>query len=463
VKYAWFVVTLLAARFIVTAIEYPPIDGDLAWQRWLGNTILATHRIPHALGPETYTAVGAPWTPQEWFFSIVAALSVSSIAWTLFALGTAACALAAILLVAYRAVRRGATPTNVAIVAALTGTAMVDTFAVRAQIVAWPILALMLLVLDTEGPWLWACVPIAAIWSNLHASAMLAPLLVGATAFGRLLEDRAWTPRVRRAVIVTFAVAAAICCNPLGIGLPLYAASLFASPITAYINEWRPTDIGFYAFSLGSLPVLLAAVILGTVRRGEKTAKIEDILIFTAFTFLLFLASRNIAVFAIAAAPIIACSLGDAFPESRKFSDVRIPPFVLPVFVVLLAVVIGLKIHTSTERTISAIPKKEIRALANMPGEHRVFCSNFAWSSYFFGNSTVRVFLDGRSDPYPFRVWKDFAIISFLRPRWRDVLASYHVDSVIDDRDAPIDQAIALTNDWRDALHDEKFRLWIRK
>ena len=193
-KYAWFVATLIAARFIVTAVAYPPADGNLAWQRWLGNVILSTHHIPRTAGPETYTAAGVPWTPQEWLFGIAAA----SIGPPLFAFGVAACALAAILLTAYRAVRRGAQPVDAALVAALTGTAMLDAFAVRAQVVAWPMFALILLAVDEEGPWLWAAVPIAALWSNVHASAIFAPLLVGMVACGRSLEDRSWTPRVRR-------------------------------------------------------------------------------------------------------------------------------------------------------------------------------------------------------------------------------------------------------------------------
>ncbi|HEY0798649.1 MAG TPA: hypothetical protein VGD50_05835, partial [Candidatus Baltobacteraceae bacterium] len=123
-KYAWFVLAIMAARFSVTAVNFPPGDGDLAWQRWLGRTILATHHIPRHLGAESFTAVGSPWTPQEWAFGIFAQFGSSGTAWTLFALAVSACAIAALALVALRAARRGAAPVTVAVVTAAAALAM---------------------------------------------------------------------------------------------------------------------------------------------------------------------------------------------------------------------------------------------------------------------------------------------------------------------------------------------------
>lgn len=464
-KYAWFVAAIISARFIVTAIDFPPGDGDLAWQRWLGNIILTTHHIPRALGSEAFSAVGAPWTPQEWLFSTMLALAGER-AWPLFAGIVALCPVSALLLTAYRAVRRGAGPLEVAFITAAVGTAFFDSFGVRVQVVAWPMLALFLLVLDNEGPWLWAAVPIAMLWSNLHASVMLAPILAGTVAFARLLEDRSWTPRVARSVLVSAAVGVAICCNPMGIELPLYALSLFASPIKNYISEWKPTDLGEYAFSYGAFPMLLCALALGVVKPGRKHAA-ADALLFAAFTCLLFFAARNIAIFAIVAAPMVACALSEVFaPLQRDVSTERIDRIMavaLPLFVAVLASFISFHLLHDPQRTELTMPFREIDAVAKMPEERRVLCADFAWCSYFLAIPHEKIFLDGRADPYPPAVWKDFVKVAYLRSGWKGVLENYRVDTVISARASALDQALRVTSPWKEVTHDQKFRLWVRK
>lgn len=465
-KYAWLIILIMGARFLVTAVEFPPGDGDLAWQRWLGRTILASHRIPRALGAEAFSAVGASWTPQEWLFSIAAALGEQPFEWKLFAVAVALCATITLVLIAYRAARRGSQAVDVAMVTAAAGAALFDSFGVRAQVVAWPMLALFMVLSDNDGPGIWATVPVAALWSNFHASAMLAPLLVGAACIGRLLEDRAWTPRVGRAAGVTVACGAAICCNPFGIGLPLYAISLFNSPIKAYISEWKATDLGEFAFSAGALPLLLGIVILGAFSRSRRAITTEDMLIFAAFTYLLLSAGRNVPIFAIVAAPLCARMLTQVWvrpsQEAPSTKLDRIADIALPVLTAVMTVLVVYKLLASPERTRLTMPFREVDTLAKMPGEHRIMCGDFAWCSYFMGKPNQRVFLDGRADPYPPNIWDEFALVAYLRSGWRDVLDRNHINAVIAARDTGIDQALALTHNWRDAEHDAKFRLWMR-
>ena len=70
------VMVLWGGLFLVLGPLLPPGDGDLWWQRWLGDLILRTHHLPSALGPETFTSAGVPWVPQEWLLSIVVALAM---------------------------------------------------------------------------------------------------------------------------------------------------------------------------------------------------------------------------------------------------------------------------------------------------------------------------------------------------------------------------------------------------
>ena len=68
---------LWGALFLVLGPLHAAGDGDLYWQRWLGDLLLRTHQLPDVLGSGTFTAPNAPWVPQEWVFSLAVALAMN--------------------------------------------------------------------------------------------------------------------------------------------------------------------------------------------------------------------------------------------------------------------------------------------------------------------------------------------------------------------------------------------------
>ena len=62
---------------------------------------------------------------------------------------------------------------------AFAGFSMVESYGVRAQVLAWPLAAALVYLLRCASPRLqWFAVPLVALWANLHASAMLAPVIL---------------------------------------------------------------------------------------------------------------------------------------------------------------------------------------------------------------------------------------------------------------------------------------------
>ncbi len=465
-KYAWLLLGVFAARFFATAIAYPQVDGDLSWQRWLGRTIAQNGAIPRTLGRETFSAAGAAWTPQEWLFSLAAAHATDGFAWTVFAGGIAACALAALALAAWHAVRRGASDRAVAACVVLAGIGFFASFGVRVQVVAWPLLALFALLLDVEGPWAYAAIPVAALWSNVHASAMLAPIVAAITAVGAFVDERRWSPAARRLASIALGSALAICVNPFGPELPRYALSLFASPIKAQINEWRAPDLGDPTFALGALPLLvLACVAVSKVGRRRT----RDVAMLLAFGYLLLGAARNIALFGIVALPIVAPALARTFAFFRRDAPrddraERMARFALPAFGLIVSIVVGIGLLRSTERSKDDLATHAIAAAARLPGERHLFCSDFAWCGLAVGLPHLRVFLDGRADPYPLDVWRGFETIAGVRPGWRQTLAQYDVDTIVVTSGEPLDRILALTaaGAWHAVYRDRNYRVWAR-
>jgi hypothetical protein len=60
-------------------------------------------------------------------------------------------------------------------------------------------------------------------------------------------------------------------------------------------------------------------------------------------------------------------------------------------------------------------------------------------------------------------VWKDFTTVIRLRPGWNGRLEARKVDTVLVANDAPLEQGLQLSPDWKIAYHDKKFELWQRR
>jgi hypothetical protein len=474
-RLAWLVIAVFAARFLVTAIAYPQTDGDIAWQRWLGGEILRTGAIPKTLGVETFSAPGAPWIAQEWLFSIGARLGSSGWAWDVFAAFSALCAVAALALAAYRGRRMGASPLAVAMCTAFAGIALFDSFGVRVQVIAWPLVLLFLLLLESDGAVAWLALAVAALWSNVHASAALAPVLAALAAGGALLDARGITPRVLKLGGIALGSLVAICCNPFGWHLPAYALMLVGSPITHFIVEWRPTGLDDPGFTFGALP-LIASIVLAGVGAGAgwkagSRPRWEEILIVAAFFWLMLGAARNIAIFALVALPPAARGLTQSLSffglESNDGEQAapasRLADAALPAFSLALSIAVAAMLLNASDRTQSNLAAPALAALERVPGTQRVLCADFAWCGLLVGNPHARVFLDGRADPYPVKVWNDFIEIAKVGPAWRRQLDSYRVDAVVAGRDGALDQALVNDHDWRAAFADNRYRLWLRK
>jgi hypothetical protein len=465
-KYAWLAIAVFAARFFATAVGYPPIDGDLAWQGRLGAAIVRYHRIPRDLGNDTFTAPFHRWIAQEWSFSIVAALARSGLCWWLFAGSCAVAATGALALAAYAADRRGASPRATALCTAFAGVALYASFGVRAQVIAWLLAALVIVLLHLDGRWAYAAVAVAALWSNVHASAMLAPLVAVALACGTWLDERGWTLRVRRSLTLAGGCAIAVCCNPFGVNLPRYALGLWTSDFKRYITEWHPTSLRDASFAFGALPLLLIAL---AFLAGPQPRRWRDLCLLVPFTFLLLSAARNIALFGIVALPVAACALTRnvgwfAAPQATTDRFARfVETFVLPGFSAVLAAIVALALVRTRDLASDGLGTRALATLKATPGEHRLLCADFAWCGQAVNPPRVRVFLDGRADPYPDGVWRDFVAVVGLQARWRAVLDSYGVDAALVAVGTPLDQALSATGDWRAAYRDHSFRLWLRR
>jgi hypothetical protein len=254
-------------------------------------------------------------------------------------------------------------------------------------------------------------------------------------------------PGVRARAVLCVAIPLAVLCTPLGIRLPLYAFMLLHDPIRQYIAEWQPLTGLSTQIVVGMFP--LAAIVLYGVRRLWRERPRDFVLTFLMLGWAL-LSIRNIALFAIVAAVpaslIVAGNEGWEDPlEERRFAALRWLALVLVPLVGFVAY------HARPMVRPWTPPEASISQLAAMPGDHRLLCTEFSWCAVALGQPNVRVFLDGRADPYPVSVWQSFAQFSSLSPGWQSVLDRYRVNAVLTRRDSPVVSAMLGLGNWREA------------
>jgi len=448
---AYVVILIVFAAFTGRAMRVPYGDGDLFWQKHLGAYVVAHRALPNALDSTTFSAPGAPWTPQEWLLGVAAYLTIpSGHLWVLALLAGAALAFA-LLVTARRGVRFGASAIAIAVVLTLLAVDLGGSFGIRAQVFAWPLFALLLLVLDLRGPAIFLALLVVAAWANVHASVMLAIPVVWIDAAVAWIAKTPRDERLRRsalAVTVPFAILA----TPLGIRLPQYALMLLNSPIRRSIDEWQPLALSHHdAFVwTGGFPlVLLAALCVRTLAK-ERT---RDVVLTALLLVMTVTATRNAALLGIAVAPLAARSVDlllgrfawwplDLLRE-RGLQVVALGGAVVASVFVFIA-----SVRAPIEASTWIAPVATFQRLSALGTDRRVFCYDFSTCSIALDYPNLRVFMDGRADPYPIWVWNDFNDIRAARSDWMWLLDRFAIDTVVAKIDDPLDKALRRRRDW---------------
>jgi hypothetical protein len=461
-RIALAIVAVFCARFLMGAWFYAGHDGDLAWQQWLGSYILHAHHLPQHLGRETFTAPGSPWVPQEWAFSVAVAWFSTHGRFSVLAVLSVLAAAISLVLVAYRAHRRGASTFATAFVTACTGFAMLQAFGVRAQIFGWLFLSVVLLVLDLENAWMFLALIAVALWANVHASVLIAPVVIGAWAIGTWIEDRAWSVRVERNMVIAAGSLVAVCFTPLLWHLPLYAVKLETSVIRSAIAEWQPPDVLFPGLTWGLLPLLAICCYFGIAAPRERW---RDGMLFAVAALMAGIAVRHIPLAAMILAPMAAQRLSSAVPSHARINAVMQEHFSEALIYVCSAIVCGvivLDLAHLPQISGVTLPKTAIVSLADLRGTHNLYCEDFAWCSLALQKDNLRTFLDGRCDPFPYSVWSDYLAVERVSPSWNRVLKRWNVDAVLVAKSNSLAQALQLRRDWHIFYHDRRYEIFLR-
>jgi hypothetical protein len=425
-------------------------------------THLATGRLILDAGvpsadPYSFTAHGAAWTVQSWLASVVYALveDVAGLAGVrlLIGLGTA--------LLAYLLWRLTEPAGAVVARAALVMPVMVigsEMWTERPMLYGFIGLAVVALVANGDGK-AWWCVPLFAVWVNVHGSFPLGLVLVGTLLAGRWLDRQ--SPRRELQVLgwsVLGVVLGAI--NPIGPRLLVFPLELLQkSEVLSFIDEWKPADFGDTMTRVLVVQVAVA-VVLGLRLRSFR-ALLPTVVFFVAAL----LGSRNVGPASIVA---LACMAPGLRGIGSDLGDEPKPVFRTAALVVgALALVVTLgSLLTGPQTALDSYPTDAVAwmdAHGYMEPESRVitrdFVGNYLEARY---GTDVQVFMDDRYDMFPRPVVDDYINLVRGNGEWTEIAARWDADAVLWDEDTDLYDRLEAAEDWDVVYRDDTWIVAVR-
>jgi hypothetical protein len=310
------IIALAAAGTLQTLLSRGSIIAD-AWYTLLGGRIVSRSGLPHhdAL---TVFAQGREWVDQQWLGHLLLYGLWAAGGWPLTILSIVAMYGGAFVIAAVCARQLGASERSVSLVAPACFIAALPNTVLRAQIPAYVLFALVVLLVlaDERRPSrrLLIVFPLLVLWANVHGSVVFGAGLValrGATLAVSMIRMRSpvgnWAPR---AALLLLGPWACVLVSPYAGSLPgYYHRTLGNSSFSHLVSEWAPSTVRgdpvFFALLLIALWLLF--------RHGRTLGPCAQLaLILSGIGGLL--AVRNIVWFVLVAAAVLPIALDAWWP-----------------------------------------------------------------------------------------------------------------------------------------------------
>ena len=421
-----------------------PTDTDTWWHIRSGEYIVNHHEIPKT-DPFSHTRFGEKWIDHSWGsqLAIYGAYELfgdgsrpgdsGNIGLSLYmaALATAGMAFVYLMCEGNVYIR--------AFVVVLGAAAAAVFWSPRPQMFSFMLGALVLYLLHLykhrQTDRLWLIPIIMAVWANLHGGFAIGFVFLFGSIAGALLgnlfngEDEyvvKWR-RLRKMVLVTAVAVPAVALNPYGVQMLAYPfRTVNIGVLQDFIQEWASPN--FHERQTWPFALLLFGV-LAAAGLSRRRIDWTDLVLVCAMGFMALTAGRNIAVFAIAASPVLSRHL-DAWLTERGWQirlrrtvsrSMAIINWTLLAVVLLGALVkVAAAVNAKTVRQAQELsfPVEAAEYLRSTPLSGKMF-NSYNWGGYLmFAAPNVPVYVDGRTDLYDDAFLRRYLDIIFLRDGW---------------------------------------------
>jgi hypothetical protein len=463
---------ILFALIFAMAVRVP-LDTDTWWHIRSGEYIIEQRAVP-TTDPFSHTRAGEPWIDHSWGAQIVLYLAYRLAGDVGLALYTALLATAGMGFV-YLTCAGNIYVRAFSLVLAAAAAAVF--WSARPQMMSFLLSTVVLYLLHRHkrgGRDRLLFIPLVMLlWANLHGGFAIGFILILGSIAGEVLGNLVhrgaadvvpWAG-VRKLALVAALSLVAICVNPAGVqmlGYPFRTVGMGA--LQDFIQEWASPD--FHQRQTWPFIILLLGV-YAAAGLSRRRLDWTDLTLTAGTAFLALMAGRNIAVFAVVAAPVLTRHV-DAFLEERGW---QVRParaahgpaaFLNLALVVLILLGAALKVvgvllpqtvHAAQEE---ALPVR-VAAWLNQARPRGAMFNSYNWGGYLmFAAPDFPVFVDGRTDLYDDEFLREFLNAWRGLPGWEDTLDRYNVGFVVIETDGLMAIRMRLDDDWAIRYEDDQ-------
>jgi hypothetical protein len=345
----------------------------------------------------------------------------------------------------------------------------------RPQILSFALTGLFIWALETRRFWL---LPVAmAVWANLHGGFAIGLILIavylagdGLKLLGKLRiaiqeKQEKWR-NWRRLAGMGVLSAAAVSLNPHGPAMLLYPLKTVSIGVLQdYIQEWQSPD--FHAIEVQPFlwMILLTA---GALAISHKRKHPVELMLVGIFMTLGLMAARNIALFALVAAPVLSrhiTAILNQIPRPKLASS-QIPTRIarainlglLAVLIALATVKVAIPLNSAVikEALEESLPLNSIRHLSAIDSPGPLF-NSYNWGGLIIWElyPEYLTFVDGRTDLFDDEILEDYLTIWRAGPGWEKLLDLWKIQIVFVEKEAPIAEKL-LDSNWQELHRDEQ-------
>jgi hypothetical protein len=462
--------TFILVFFLFTR---PPVDADFWWHLRAGQ-VMWTEQSILLSDVFSYTVAGAKWVNASWLSEVLLFLLYDR--WGYIAISGFVAAIGAIAFVSIGRTLKG-NPVLNAFVILLSALTAAPVWGPRPQIISFLMVAMLDGWLGRKKPaHLWYIVPFFILGANLHGGWVWGFLLLLAQLAGDTLEgitrkskglQKRILERVARLVVWTLLAVLAIGINPNGFSL--WRLPFRQIQVSMQIQEWFSPDFHRLDFHPMLWMIFLLLVTSQFRRTSFRSARMFKVI---GFAYLTFVAQRNIALFAIAAAPMLSQGFNGvyhAISAKRKLAEpLELPRMLRKVLnsLILLAISIASVARLITVSqpmyTDDQLPQGAVNWIeANQP-KGRIF-NSYNWGGYSLWTlPEYPVFIDGRADLYGLEIISQWQDVVHARDEAMAILDRWQVEIVFLEPGWPIIPKLT-SNGWAVSYQDESSIILTRK
>jgi hypothetical protein len=326
---------------------------------------------------------------------------------------------------------------------------------------------------------LWALPPLMALWVNLHAGFAIGFIyllgFMAGEAAGNIFnpQDRGrvgWRD-LRTVLGISVLSLLALSLNPYGPRMMLYPFETAGlQSLNLFISEWLSPN--FKNPQTWPFLVMLFAI-LALAGASSRRMDWTDLSLVGGTALLSFFAGRNIAVFALAAAPALARLLEQFLQErgwilqpmtriNRRQFLLNSGLLALIIFGALAKIAADLSPRNVERLQNKYLPLEAIAYLEANPPQGPLL-NNYNWGGLLiFLTPEIPVFVDGRTDLYGDAFLGDYFRAQLGASDWEDLLAEYNIQVVLMADESAISSLLRASPAWRVVYEDEQALIFER-